>query len=127
MRAREFIVEQRAKLPAEERDPMHNTYILPGIRNNDAYRAMRLGVALARARADVAGYGSDMPEWKAEGAFGQNAIVMGFDDTVDDVIDLALKMTDTPGGKIAVSSERSQEPPSTNKTSPVIGFRGYQQ
>ena len=125
MRAREFISEQRANLPPEERDPMHNTYMLPGIRNNDAYKTMRLSVAIARARADVAGYGADMPEWRSESAFGQNAVIMGFNDSVDDVIDAALKMTDTPGGKVAVSSQHSEEPPLTNKQSPVKPFQGY--
>ena len=125
MRASEFITEQRGALPPEELDPMHNTYILPGIRNNDAYHTLRFGVAMARARADVGGYGAELPPWKSEAAFGQNAVVMGFNDTVDDVIDLALKMTDTPGGKIAASSEHSIEPPSVNKTSPVTGFKGY--
>lgn len=125
MRAREFIVEQRADLPPEARDPMHDTYILPGIRNNDAYQTMRLSVALARARADVAGYGADMPAWQAQGAFGQNAIVMGFNDSVDDVIDLAMKMIDVPGGKTPISSKQSREPNNVNKKSPVIGFKGY--
>jgi hypothetical protein len=125
MRAREFITEQRGTLPPEERDPMHNTYILPGIRNNDAYHTLRFGVAIARARADVGGYGADLPPWNAQPAFGQNAVVMGFNDTVDDVIDLALKMTDTPGGKVAASSEHSTEPLNVNKVSPVKGFKGY--
>ena len=55
MRAREFIVEQRAKLDPDIAAPMHDTYIIPGIRNNDAYHTMRLGTAIARARADAAG------------------------------------------------------------------------
>lgn len=125
MRAREFVTEQRAQLPPEERDPIHNTYMLPGIRNNDAYKTMRLSVAIARARADVAGYGADMPKWKSQSAFGQNAVIMGFNDSVDDVIDAALRMTDTAGGKVAVSSEHSKEPPLVNKQSPVRAFRGY--
>ena len=66
-----------------------------------------------------------MPEWRSESAFGQNAVIMGFNDSVDDVIDAALKMTDTPGGKVAVSSKHSEEPPLTNKQSPVKPFQGY--
>lgn len=127
MRAREFITEQtgRAILPDESRDPIHDTYILPGIRNNDAYQTLRLSVAIARARADAGGYGQELPAWHTQTAFGQNAVVMGFNDTVDDVIDRALAMTDTPGGKIAVSSPKSDEPKFVSTKSPIKGFQGY--
>ena len=126
MRAREFISEQRANLPPEERDPMHNTYMLPGIRNNDAYHAMRLGVAIARARSDAGpGQPPGMQPFPEESAFGQNAIVSGFNDNVEAVLDQALKMTNTPGGKQLIGSKTSEEPPSINHKSPMRPFRGY--
>jgi len=57
MRAREFISEQLTleKLPAGTIDPVQNMYIIPDIRNNDSYQAYRLGLAIARARADAGG------------------------------------------------------------------------
>ena len=110
MRAREFISEQRANLPPEERDPMHNTYMLPGIRNNDAYKTMRLSVAIARARADVAGYGADMPEWSEQGALGPYAIVSVIGDDGKKLIDQGLKMTGVDGGKVLVTNNVSDEP-----------------
>ena len=125
MRAREFIVEQRAKLDPDIAAPMHDTYIIPGIRNNDAYHTMRLGTAIARARADVAGVTKDFPEFTAQQAFGQNAVVIGFNDTVDDVIDRALAMTDTPGGKILISTPHSEEPDEVQQKSPIRAFGGY--
>ena len=125
MRAREFIVEQRAKLDPDIAAPMHDTYIIPGIRNNDAYHTMRLGTAIARARADVAGVTKDFPEFTAQQAFGQNAVVIGFNDTVDDVIDRALAMTDTPGGKCLVGSKESNEPDLVNQQSVTKPFAGY--
>ena len=125
MRAREFIVEQRGKLPDEASYPMHDTFMLPDVRNNDSYRSYRLGVAMARARADLGGQGADLPKWNSESAMGMYAIVAGFDDNVDPVIDRALAMTDTPGGKIPVSSNPSQEPPTTQTKSPVQAFKGY--
>jgi hypothetical protein len=125
MRAREFIVESRAKLPAEAAGPMHDTYMLPGLRNNDAYRSYRFGVAMARARADLGGAGKDLPKWNTESAMGMYGIIAGFDENVDPVIDLALKMTDIPGGKISVSSDDSEEPVYVDTVSPVRAFKGY--
>ncbi len=125
MRAREFIIESRAKLPVEAAGPMHDTYMIPGLRNNDAYKSYRFGVALARARADLGGVGKDLPAWNSESAMGMYGIIAGFDENVDPAIDLALKMTDTPGGKIAVSSDDSEEPNYVDSVSPIRPFQGY--
>jgi hypothetical protein len=125
MRAREFVSESRAKLPPEAAGPMHDTYMLPGLRNNDAYRSYRFGVAMARARADLGGAGKDLPAWNTESAMGMYGIVSGFDENVDPVIDLALKMTDIPGGKIPVSTDDSEEPAYVDSTSPIRPFKGY--
>jgi len=125
MRAREFVTESRAKLPPEAAGPMHDTYMLPGLRNNDAYRSYRFGVAMARARADLGGPGKELPAWNTESAMGMYGIVSGFDETVDPVIDLALKMTNIKGGKIAVSTDDSEEPGYVDTTSPIRAFKGY--
>jgi hypothetical protein len=125
MRAREFVSESRAKLPVEAAGPMHDTYMLPGLRNNDAYRSYRFGVAIARARADLGGDGADMPAWNTESAMGMYGIIAGFDETVDPVIDAALKMTNISGGKISVSSDDSEEPGYVDTISPVRAFKGY--
>lgn len=126
MRAREFITEQR-DLPPESRDPMRDTYILPGLSAADPYRSYRFGVALARARSE---YRKDdvnphMPEWSAETAFGENAIVAGFNNGVAEIIDAALAMTHTSGGKKAVSSLPSEEPDFVVTQSPINSFKGY--
>ena len=125
MRAREFIGESRAKLDPGQAQPLQHTYILPGIRNNDPYHSYRLGTAMARARAELGQETDYFPPFTSQSAFGQNAVVVGFNDSVDEVIDKALQMTETPGGKTLVSSLKSEEPPATNTTSPVRGFRGY--
>jgi len=125
MRAREFVTEQRSKLDAEIADPIRHGYLIPGIRNNDAYRALRLGVAVARARADIGDVSQGFPEFEEESAFGQNALVFGFNDLVDEVIDRALQMTGTPGGKELLGSKESEEPATVNKQSPVRAFKGY--
>lgn len=125
MRAREFVSEARATLTPDEAGPMRQTYILPGIRNNDAYHTYRLSMAIARARADIGGVTDDLPPFPEQSAFGQNAVVAGFDDTVIPVLDQALKLTGTPGGKVMVSTATSEEPPGTDTQSPIRGFGGY--
>ena len=84
---------------------------------------------MARARSDL---GKDQKildkeiiPWEPETAFGEHGVVSGFDVNVDAVIDLALKMTKTPGGKKLVSSKASQEPEFIDHHSPVKPFKGY--
>ena len=125
MRANEFITEQRAVLDPGIAAPLKHTYFIPGIRNNDAYHAYRLGTAMARARADVGHVTDNFPPFSDESAFGQNAVVVGFNNNVDEVIDKALAMTGTPGGKTLVGTKESEEPGDTNNTSPIKGFQGY--
>jgi hypothetical protein len=125
MRAQEFIVEQRAKLDPKIANPLKHTFLIPGIRNNDAYHTYRLGTAMARARADIGGVTQDFPEFTDQSAFGQNAIVVGFNNTVDQVIDRALAMTGTPGGKTLVGTKESEEPSDTATHSPMKAFAGY--
>jgi hypothetical protein len=125
MRAREFITEQLGQLPDSQGEPLQHTYFIPGIKNNDAYHTYRLSVAIARARADAGGYGKDMPEFASVSAFGQNAIVAGFNDNVEAVLKTALVMTDTPGGLHLVGSKESNEPKHVNQQSVTKPFQGY--
>lgn len=126
MRAREFIREQR-ELPPEYAEPMQNTYVIPGLSASDPYRNYRFGVAIARARSDAKpdDVNPTRPEWTAETAFGENGVVVGFTGTVDPIIDAALSMTKTPGGKKLVSSAASEEPAFVDRKSPIQGFKGY--
>ena len=126
MRAREFIAEQR-DLPPETAAPMRHTYVLPGLSSSDPYQTYRMGVAIARARSD---YRQDdvnpfMPEWSAETAFGEHAVVSGMNAGIGDVIDRALSMTATSGGKRLVSTPKSDEPDFVVDQSPIKAFKGY--
>lgn len=126
MRAREFIREQR-ELPNETKEPLRYTYTLPGLSSSDPYKTYRMGVAVARARSE---YRKDdvnpfMPEWSAETAFGEHAVVAGFNSGIDRVIDAALAMTKTPGGKKLVSTPESDEPGFVVTQSPIKPFKGY--
>jgi hypothetical protein len=126
MRAKEFIVEQR-ELPPEQADPMRYTYIIPGLSASDPYNNYRFGVAMARARSDAGtdGINKDFPEWTPETAFGEHGVVVGMNSGIEQVIDQALAMTNTPGGKELVSTADSQEPNFIDTASPVRAFKGY--
>lgn len=125
MRAREFVTENK-HLPPEQEDPMNHVFVLPGVNSSDPYQIYRFGVALARARSDA---GADqipnMPTWSAEAAFGEHAVVAGFDNSVEPIIDQALKMAGLPNKKIQVSTPNSLEPALVNHQSPVKSFKGY--
>ena len=126
MRAREFITEEQ-RLPPEQADPMRQTFVLPGLTSSDPYQTYRFGVAMARARSEavVDNLNPYILPWNAEEVFGEYAVVAGINGTVDPIIDKALKMAKIPGGKKAIGSATSQEPPSVDKTSPVKAFKGY--
>lgn len=126
MRAREFITEQR-ELPSEYAEPMRYTYVIPGLSASDPYNNYRFGVAMARARSDAGtdGLNKDLPEWTPETAFGEHGVVVGMNSGIEQVIDKALAMTKTPGGKELVSTADSVEPEFVDTKSPVKGFKGY--
>lgn len=132
MRAREFITEQK-ELPPEYAAPMRDTYIIPGLSAADPYRNYRFGVALARARSEYAKQLSPLnsnidpytPSWDSETAFGEHGVIAGFNSGIGRIIDAALTMTKTPGGKQLVSSAPSEEPKLVNTASPVRAFKGY--
>ena len=128
MRAREFLKEETT-LPPEQADPMRYTYIIPGLSAADPYRNYRFGVAMARARSDVGDDNHDIdpykPEWSAQTAFGEYGVVVGMNNSIEQVIDQALAMTDTPGGKKIVSTPTSTEPSFVDVQSPVKAFKGY--
>ena len=126
MRAREFVTEQK-DLPPEQADPMRYTYVIPGLSAADPYRNYRFGVAIARARslAGTDGLDEQLPEWSTETAFGEHGVVVGMSPSISQIIDSALKMTDTPGGKQLVSTATSTEPDFVDKQSPINSFKGY--
>jgi hypothetical protein len=126
MRAREFVTEQR-KLPPESAEPMRYTYVIPGLSASDPYKNYRFGVAMARARSDQKSDNVNpfRPEWTAETPFGEHGVVAGMNGAVNSIIDAALKMTKTPGGKRLVSTPDSTEPTFVDTQSPVKPFKGY--
>jgi hypothetical protein len=83
---------------------------------------------MARARSDAGaqdGVNPFMRPWTSESAFGEHAIVSGMDEQIAPILDLALKMTNTPGGKRLVSTPDSTEPTFVDTQSPIKAFKGY--
>ena len=126
MRAREFIAEQK-ELPPELSAPMRYTYVVPGLSAADPYNNYRFGVAMARARSDAGtdGINAKFPAWDSETAFGEHGVVAGMNAGIAQIIDTALTMTATPGGKRLVSTSDSTEPTFVDTTSPIKPFKGY--
>jgi len=126
MRAREFITEEQ-RLPAEQGDPMRQTFIIPGLSSDAPYQTYRFGVAMARARSEAVkdNLNPYIPPWNEEEVFGNHAVIAGENSDVDTVIDQALKMTNTPGGKKLVGTAKSHEPPGIGTVSPIKAFAGY--
>jgi hypothetical protein len=66
-----------------------------------------------------------MPAWSAKTAFGEHGVVAGMNGGVAQIIDQALAMTNTAGGKELVSTADSHEPAFVDTQSPVKAFKGY--
>jgi hypothetical protein len=126
MRAREFITEEKT-LPPEQANAMNHVFVLPGVTSSDPYQIYRLGVAMARARSDAGtdGLTKNMPAWSSQTAFGEHGVVVGMNSSIEQIIDQALVMTDTAGGKKLVGSPNSEEPAFVDTQSPVKAFKGY--
>jgi hypothetical protein len=126
MRAREFITEEQ-RLPPEQADPMRQTFIIPGLTSDEPYQIYRFGMAMARARSNAVkdSVNPYILPWNQEEVFGNHAVVAGINSNVDPIIDQALQMTKTPGGKKLIGTAKSHEPPGIATISPVKGFKGY--
>ena len=82
-------------------------------------------MARARSNAIEDNINPYMLPWSQEEVFGNHAVVAGIDSNVDPIIDQALQMTRTPGGKQLIGDAHSHEPSGIDTVSPVLGFKGY--
>ena len=116
MRAKEFITESgegslldtvAASLPA--------TYAIPSLQNQDPYLQYRFGLALAKAKGSKS---QDVPDFATASAWGENAIIIAYDNESEIMIDQALKDVNA-GSKKLISSPKSEETKSVSTVSPV--------
>ena len=121
MRAREFIVEQHGGMQDDVARALPATYAIPALQNQDPYKQYRFGVAIAGAKGRKSD--TNTPKMEKETSWGENQIVVSFANTIDEYIDDALKAVGLgPGDKKLISTPKSEESQSVNKTSPVSNW-----
>lgn len=98
----------RSTLPA--------TWVLPEIQNQNPYQQYRMGLNLARARAQEAGL---IDHQYDASAWGQNMVVVTPTPEEQKTLDLALKQRQSKTTKKQITTTRSQEVSDVNKQSPV--------
>jgi len=128
MRAKEFITEQRVALSVDIARALPGTYTIPGLPNNDFYKQYRFGVALAGARGQLEREQDSIPPYnfEKETPWGENLIVSSYmDANIEADIDYAMKETGVEGGKVLISTMKSEEAVDVVKGSPVKAFKGY--
>jgi hypothetical protein len=95
-------------------------FVLPGLPNQDPYYQYRMGMAVARARAEQQGL---LPKANVEGStFGENMLISTQCPEDEETIRLALKMMPGKSSSRQISTNKSQESETVNKVSPVCKF-----
>lgn len=128
MRAKEFITEQRVALSVDIARALPGTYTIPGLPNSDFYKQYRFGVAMAGARGQMERKQDSIPPYnfEKETPWGENMIVSSYmDSNIEADIDFAMKETGVEGGKVLISTMKSEEAVDVDKSSPVKAFKGY--
>ena len=121
MRAKEFIPESSGHTGSLQDDvarALPATFVLPELKNQDAYLQYRFGVALAAARGAKARAEDGMPPFATTSAWGENQIVVSYDPSIEELIDDALKLMGK-SKKIQISTSKSQESTDVDATSVI--------
>lgn len=131
MKAREFITEDEVTghhgVSRETMMALPATYVIPKLSNSDPYRLYRFGVALAHAKGRQQRQKDNVADFEAETEWGEHQIIVGFDESVGEWIDDALReMGLGPGDKRLITSLKSDESPTVGNKSPIRGFKGYE-
>lgn len=83
------------------------------LKNQDPYKQLRMGVAMAAAR-------SDLP-MDTESSFGEDMTIIGYTDEDIETIQLAMKLLgqEYTGPMKRMNDQKSEETPDVNSASPV--------
>ena len=127
MRAREFVSESRTgSIAPDVARALPGAYKIPALKNQDPYLQYRFGVAIAGAKGAKQRAKDQVADYSKESIFGENEIVISYDPHVGEYIDDALKaMGMSPGDKVQIASDKSEEATDVDTRSPVTGFKGY--
>jgi len=119
MRARDFILEAHEKFSDEQLGPMAGAERYDGLDNSNPYAMWRFIVAAA----GMGGKDNPHPPLQKLGPIGQKLSTLAYSDGDADILNATAKAMGEKG--TTISSRKSEEPKTVNKTSPVKGFAGY--
>jgi len=125
MRAKEFVRESRTgSLQDDVARALPATWVIPALPNQDPYKQLRFGVAVAAAKgARERAEEGDTP-FAPQTAWGENQIVMSYDPNATEWLDDALKMVGlTADDKKLISTPTSEEGKTVDTKSPVPAKR----
>ena len=114
MKSSDFLTEHSEPLSSDQAHALPAAFVLPDLKNNDAYLQYRFGIALAAARAADAGEVS----LDAETVFGENMAVIARSKE-EETLSMALRSFGTHNRSKQISSSTSEESPSVAAVSPV--------
>lgn len=122
MRAREFIKEDAThSLQDDVARALPMTYTIPSLQNQDPYKQYRFGIAIAKAKSTGE---ESHQEFQSETPWGENLVIVGYGNTTDQYIDAALAEIGLgPGDKKLITTPRSEETTTVNKSSPVANIK----
>ena len=115
MKSSDFLTEHTEPLSSDQAHALPAAFVLPDLKNNDAYLQYRFGIALAAARAADAGEVS----LDAETVFGENMAVIARSKEEEETLSMALRSFGTHNQSKRISSSNSVESPTVSTTSPV--------
>jgi hypothetical protein len=120
MRAKEFIIEARTgSLQNDVARALPSTYIIPKLPNQDPYKQLRFGVAIAAAKSSKHRQ-QEQPPFEPQSVWGENEIIIAYDPDTVSAINDALKMVGlSPSDKKLISTPKSQETKDVDAKSPV--------
>ena len=121
MRIQELLNESRTgSLQDDVAKAMPAAYVFPTLQNTDPYQQYRFGLAVASARrqmdADPYGINSNA-EFAPQSAWGENLVVVSYEQEDDRTLELAAKIMGVP--KRQISSTKSQETADINIRSAI--------
>jgi len=130
MRAKEFISEdthgRTGSITQDVALALPGAFKIPKLQNNDPYGQYRFGVAIAGAKGRAQRKKDGVPDYEKESIFGENEIIVSYDPNVETWIDDALQsMGMSASDCVRIATQGSQEMPDTEKTSPMVAFKGY--
>lgn len=111
----ETLNEQHSKFSDEQLGPMTGMKRYDGLDNSNPYAMWRFIVA-------AAGH-PDNTDMSTEGPTGSKMVSLAYTKADQDILDSTAKRMGEVG--TVISDMASTEPAGINKTSPVIGFKGY--